>query len=579
MNKGISILTSLILTCTLFAPGVLADDAESTVISLTDLKENIDYIFPSGGYLSGLADHSTWSEIERDTLSETSGVEVTYEALYDASPSLTEELPTINAYLIPFVSQTAAESQFEIWKSHSYFGTGEWEMLTEGKDYFSYYTTSSNNSDLVKYRHLEEASLHLVQYYDNIVMVSNFYRDGGKYVRGNVSSFLDYLENYEDTLAIMSELFIYSEEAMKFYLGSVYSTEGPEEFDYQLDSASYSLDLEENMPEHGTISLDVYIDDGSEIGTILDMSGEDYPSEGALKIRLNENAGLEVGLYADEASSTCKNESGWHQLGTINPLSLYQWQNITLSFGQATGFSLWVNGEKQDHCSVYTPRDSGPVYLGDYPGDDLADSFVGYIKDLTVSYSLDESGNYLDSLSGDLVFTDVSEAHRYAAAISYLKDEGIIEGYANGSFRPEQSINRVEILKMLLLGFGYDVPGDYSMPDLSDLDEEAWYLPYLNYAASFGIVQGYPDGTYLPSHSLNRVEFLKILLSAYGIILVDYPVIEIYPDTYVDAWYSPYVQYSKDFDLMDLDIGGNFNPGSEVTRGEVAETIYRLIAG
>ncbi len=581
MKKWTSIVSLLLLTCTLFVPGVSAGESDDELVTFADLQENLDYLFPSGGYLSGLEHHSTWEEVERGTMSEVGAIEITYEALYDASPSLQEELPIINAYIIPYTSRAAAESQLDVWKNSTNFTYGTWNLLTEGTDYFSYYTDSSTASDLIKYRPLEEASLHLVKYYDNVVMIANFYRDGGEYVRGNVNAFLDYLDDYEGTLALMDELFIYSEEAMKFYLGTTYSTTGPSEYDYHPDSASYSASLSEyvEIPKHGTFSFDIYIDDGSEIGTIFDMNGDDTPATGSLSVTLNEDATLKVSLYADEASSNCEDGTGWHHLYTLDSLGLYDWQTVMLGYGQAVGFSLWIDGEKHDSCSLYVPRSSGPVYLGDYPGDATDNSFVGYLKDLAVSFSSDADGNLLDELSGELIFTDVSEAHRYAEAIEYLKEEGIIEGYANGTYRPEQSINRVEILKMLLLGFGYDVPADYTMLDFSDLEDEAWYLPYLNYAVNLGVVSGHPDGTYLPSHSLNRAEFLKILLSSYGIVLADYPITELYADTYVDAWYAPYVQYAKDNELMDTDAEGNFNPGNEVTRGEVAETIYRLITG
>ncbi len=120
-------------------------------------------------------------------------------------------------------------------------------------------------------------------------------------------------------------------------------------------------------------------------------------------------------------------------------------------------------------------------------------------------------------------------------------------------------------------------PENITLPAFSDVPADAWYLSYLNYALELGVVGGYDDGTYGQSNSLNRVEFLKILTAAYGINLNDYPLTELYPDTGIDTWYAPYVQYSKDNGLMDPDAAGNFNPGATVSRGEVAETIYRLI--
>ena len=586
MRKGFSIVTFISLLCTLFlAPvaeaAVAYAQSVEDVITITDLNENIDYLFPDADYLTGLDFHTSWAEVESKSMTEVSGIEITYEAAFDQALHLTDELPTINAYLIPTTSQAAAEAQFESWSNSLNFTYGTWEKLTEGRDYFSYYTESTSGNDLIKSRTLEDDSLHLVSYYDNILMVANFYRTSGIYNKNNLDAFEEYLENYEETLSVMNELFVYSEEALKFYLGSTFSVEGPDDYDYYATSAEYSLDLSESVEisQNGTFSFDVYIDDASEIGTIFDMTGIDTPVDGSFAIGINENAVLEFSFYDESTTSECQDESGWHHLYTAEALDLYDWQTITIGYGLTEGLNLYIGDEWQDLCGVYTSRANAPVYLGDYPGDVINDSFVGYVKDISSTFSTDEDGVLIDTLAANMIFADVSELHEYAEAIAYLKEQEIIEGYANGTFRPDQSINRVEILKMLLLGFGYTVEEDYTMPDFSDLDEEAWYLPYLNYALELEIIEGHPNGTYLPSHSLNRAEFLKILLSSYGIFLNDYPITEIYPDTEIDAWYAPYVQYSKDYGLMDPDSEGNFNPGNEVTRGEVAETIYRLIAG
>lgn len=584
MKKGLPILALILLTCTWFVPTSLAADTAyaqtiEEVTTLTDLQENIDYLFPKGSYLSGLESHSIWQEVERKNMVEMGGIEVTYEALLDEAPNFTDELPTINAYLIPAASRAAAEAQFNAWANSLNFTYGTWEKLTEGRDYFSYYTTSLTNNDLVKYRYLEESSLHLVSYYDNTLMVANFYRPAGQYNKTNVSSYLDYLDNYEETISVMNELFVYSEEALKFYLGSVFSVEGPDEYDHYADSASYSTDLSEDVeiPLNGRFSFEMYIDDGSEVGTVLDMNGIDTPLSGAFTVGINENAIVQFSFYDEGANSGCQDESGWHHLYSLEPLDLYEWQTISVAYGYGEGLQLLVNDEAQDTCVLFTSRADTPVYLGDYPGDSIEESFVGYVKGITTEFSEDDDGVLLDSLVGNMIFADVSEAHPYAEAIEYLREEGIIEGYANGTFRPNQYVNRVEILKMLLLGFGYEVPEDFTMPEFIDLDEEAWYLPYLNFSLELDIVEGHANGTYLPSHSLNRAEFLKILLNTYGIILIDYPITELYPDTPINTWYASYVQYSKDNGLMDPDSLGNFNPSNEVTRGEVAETIYRLI--
>ena len=68
--------------------------------SLSDLQDNIDTLFPSASYISGLEYHSTWSELSRKTMSEANGIEITYEAIFDDLPQWEDELPTMNVYLI-----------------------------------------------------------------------------------------------------------------------------------------------------------------------------------------------------------------------------------------------------------------------------------------------------------------------------------------------------------------------------------------------------------------------------------------------------------------------------------------------
>ena len=56
------------------------------------------------------------------------------------------------------------------------------------------------------------------------------------------------------------------------------------------------------------------------------------------------------------------------------------------------------------------------------------------------------------------VFSDVSSDSQYYEAIEYLQENGIVEGYADGSFRPNQEVNRAEALKIILLGSRVLVP-------------------------------------------------------------------------------------------------------------------------
>lgn len=559
-------------------PLASAQDASTALITQADLTKNLEYLFPKSTYLSGLEFHSNWRELNRKAMTETQGIEITYEAVFDQAPEFRDELPTINAYVLPRASRAAAQTQLETWAKSSNFSNGNWTKLSEGRDYFTYLSHSFTQNDLVKTRPLEEASLHWVSYYDNVMMIVNFYRPSGEYFKNNVSAYLSYLAGSEETLSVLQELVVFVEEALKFYTGTTFSVRAPGDQDYAPNSAAFSEEVSKKVefPLNGMVEFQVYIDDASEIGTILDMSGIAAASPGMWSVGLNESALIEFNLFDNRVNSGCRDENGWHHVFAQTPLNLYEWQTVKVGYGVMEGLKLWVNGTLEASCDVRTARAAGPVYLGDYPQDKVEESFVGYVKKIQPEFSV--SGDVrLDDLEGELIFADVSEAHPNAAAIQYAKDEKIMVGYEDGTFRPYQSVNRVEILKILLLGFDYEVPANDKKPKFSDVEEGAWYLPYLNYALDQKIVSGYADGTYLPAGAMNRAEFLKILLNAYGAPVNDYTVTQLYPDTPKDAWYAPYVQYAKDKKLMDPDSSGRFNPANEVSRAEVAETLYRLL--
>jgi len=106
----------------------------------------------------------------------------------------------------------------------------------------------------------------------------------------------------------------------------------------------------------------------------------------------------------------------------------------------------------------------------------------------------------------------------YQDGISFLKDKGVISGYEDGSFKPYKSINRAEFLKILELTFpgegGFQL---YKAKKcFSDIDPRAWYTEYICYAKENGVISGYPDGTFKPEQTINLVEALKITLKAAG---------------------------------------------------------------
>lgn len=174
------------------------------------------------------------------------------------------------------------------------------------------------------------------------------------------------------------------------------------------------------------------------------------------------------------------------------------------------------------------------------------------------------------------LFVDVSGSNIFYDAIKYLKKKGIIDGYENRMFKPDQVISRVEVLKVALKAANRPLLSTKGALSYSDLDPNAWYIPYIATAQQNGITQGYLGGFFRPNQNVTRSEFLKILLLASPVSIdpqvTEYP----YPDVRADDWYAVFAQFAKQKNLLPHASDG-FKPNEEITRGEVAEIIYRLL--
>lgn len=175
-------------------------------------------------------------------------------------------------------------------------------------------------------------------------------------------------------------------------------------------------------------------------------------------------------------------------------------------------------------------------------------------------------------------FSDLPDTHPNYTAIIDLNIRQIIAGYPDGTFKPDDEVNRVEALKMILLGSYIDVPDSQGTAGFTDTIADAWYAPYLNHSVLSGFVSGYPDGTFKPNQAVNLAENLKMLILANDIDLSGMKVEKnIFADTTPDAWYAPYLQYAKNTKLIEPDENNKVYPAQAMTRGKLAETMYRLI--
>lgn len=178
-------------------------------------------------------------------------------------------------------------------------------------------------------------------------------------------------------------------------------------------------------------------------------------------------------------------------------------------------------------------------------------------------------------------FPDVAGGTEHAGAIEYLRGQGIISGYDDGSFRPDNSINRAEALKLVFLVRqalnepASANPQSISFPDVKSSD---WFYNYVKEAYSLGIVQGYNDGYFRPANEITAAESLKIIYT--GLIPeLSLPAVTQPPFVGVQQseWYAPYLEYGKSKHYIEAEETGSYQPEQKMTRAEFAEAIYRVM--
>jgi len=173
------------------------------------------------------------------------------------------------------------------------------------------------------------------------------------------------------------------------------------------------------------------------------------------------------------------------------------------------------------------------------------------------------------------VFSDVTSTHPNFKAIESLQENGIVEGYEDHTFRPSQTVNRAEALKIILLGSKVLVPEIQKQEIFPDVVYGSWYAKYARKAKQLSIVSGDSDtGLFRPGDTINLAEILKIIIKTNN-IETDPPSNNPYHDVSKEAWHAPYFHYARISGLLDQNSNQSINPAMSVNRGMLAELMYR----
>lgn len=114
-----------------------------------------------------------------------------------------------------------------------------------------------------------------------------------------------------------------------------------------------------------------------------------------------------------------------------------------------------------------------------------------------------------------MAYSDVEEGTYVSEAVTVLSNLDILNGYEDGTFKPEATITRAEMAKIVCETLGYYGMGSDKTP-FDDVEPKHWAAGYINIAASLGIINGYGNGKFGPEDTVTYEQAVKMVVCALG---------------------------------------------------------------
>ncbi|MEK7528482.1 MAG: S-layer homology domain-containing protein, partial [Patescibacteria group bacterium] len=190
------------------------------------------------------------------------------------------------------------------------------------------------------------------------------------------------------------------------------------------------------------------------------------------------------------------------------------------------------------------------------------------VVSIQVSYAQDNSP-----------FQDVPAGNKNFLAISALYNSGIIQGFPDGTFKPNKLLGRAEFSTILAKAKGIDVTTTKNKKCFLDVKPDDWFRPYVCTLKAQKIINGYPDITFRPGNDIKRGELTQLICASEKWQTTEQANLP-YSDIPSDAYYKNCVAFAKSEGFFDNILDNNasiFLPGKPVTRAEAAQFIHNAI--
>ena len=349
------------------------------------------------------------------------------------------------------------------------------------------------------------------------------------------------------------------------------AVEVPVEIDKKLDGVQITLKadaldtlVKENVKRF-TIDTDRMTDFGFTLDTLKELNRQ---TSGDIILKVKKTT-----VSSIEAKVTIGNRP-------VYDISLWEVKN-----GKETKLSN-LNGKTISIAIPYTPtknEQTGNLYAVSVDGNGKPQWITksNYDADQkAVIFELTQPGVYGVGYDAKMpAFTDI-ENHWAKDNILFVVSRGLLNGTSETTFSPNTGMTRGMFVTALGRLAGVD-PADYQSGKFTDVKADAYYAPYVNWAAKTGIVSGTTDTTFAPDTNINR-EQMAVIMKNYAVKL-GYTVpkaleaVTFADNASISSWAKEAVESMQQAGILAGKTNNRFDPAGTATRAEVATVLWRFV--
>ncbi|WP_342471425.1 S-layer homology domain-containing protein [Metasolibacillus sp. FSL H7-0170] len=179
----------------------------------------------------------------------------------------------------------------------------------------------------------------------------------------------------------------------------------------------------------------------------------------------------------------------------------------------------------------------------------------------------------LPPVANAYVFKDLNPNADYYKPVLDLVNRGVVSGYSDGTFRPSEAVTRGEAAKILALAMGLNVARQKN-PGFTDVSQSHPYYSYIAAIANEGIIDGFNDKTFKPNELITRGQIAKALTLGFQLEVAT-KINHNFTDVSSQNANAAFIQTLYNLDIAKGTTATTFEPFGTVTRAQLATFIWR----